>query len=144
MRLVLASVVVCMLAARGDTCPEVDETFVQGSGAQIGRGESKIATVAPRPSFFVHIGRDSGPNMPVFTTLDGTVLRVALEIEAGMILVRFPDERGPSTYVVDPHFNRVTPWRAAEFAISAQQLATRVSGRYARIAPRLPRPHQLW
>lgn len=123
MRLLLASVVVCMLTARGYTCPEVDETFVQGSGVQMGRGESKIATVPPRPSFFVHIGRDSGPEMPVFTRLDGTVIpyarsvtlnarwdlrRIDLETEAGVILVRSADESSPKTYVVDPDFKPAT------------------------------------
>ncbi len=123
MRLVLSSVVVCMLAGRGDACPDVDETFVQGSGAQIGRGESKPATVPPRPSFFVHLGRDSGPEMPVFTALDGTVipyahvetldaqwnlLRVDLATEQGRILVRYPGVSEPSTYVVDPHFKPAT------------------------------------
>jgi hypothetical protein len=123
MRLALSSVVVCMLAGRGDACPDVDETFVQGSGAHIGRGESKPATVPPRPSFFVHLGRDSGPEMPVFTALDGTVipyahvetldaqwnlLRVDLATEAGRILVRYPGASEPSTYVVDPHFKPAT------------------------------------
>jgi hypothetical protein len=114
---------VCMFTARGYACPEVDETFVQGSGGQIDRGASKMATVPPRPSFFVHIGRDSGPDMPLFTTLDGRAIpyahvqtlsaqwnlrRIDLGIEAGVILVRHPGESEASTYVIDPHFKPAT------------------------------------
>src|SRR5689334_12158975 len=121
MRCLFAAGLMCIWAARADACPpQPDRTFVRGMRAW-GRHEPRMPIVAPRPSFFVHIGSDSRPGLPEFFRLDGTpievtrvaelhewgtssILQVELAIDAGVIFVRLPDAREPSAYFVDRHF----------------------------------------
>ena len=110
MRLLVAAVLMCVLSADAKACPPgPDVTIVRGAGAvppnayTVRAYEQPRASVSPRPSFFVRVGREGRPGFPDFTRPDGspipiahvvlanvepTMLRIDLDIDSGVVIVR--------------------------------------------------------
>jgi MYXO-CTERM domain-containing protein len=158
MRALVALIAVLSLPASAEACPVYDHTYVAASRPSprpFWEPLPALKLVASQPRVFVHLGTDSPPGMPTFFALDGSVvashatpvddfIQVDLDVDEGMVLVRFAgDRRASEILVVDTGLSGTTRSVNIERRESEAQLSVDSDAVAFRIE-RFPGEAELW
>jgi len=120
-----------MYVASGGTTLSVKRDVVH-------RRNERVIVLPPNPSVYVHLGGDGPPGMPTFTRLDGTAVptrqlgqfetpwrmlgddrfsrsfvRVDIEVDAGVVVSKTPDDRLSDIYLITASYVPTTRWVAS-------------------------------
>jgi hypothetical protein len=158
-----------------EACTAPDYTYITSGGALVAEvpqahGVQEIRMLPSRPSVYVHPGEDSGNRMPTFTNLDGSnvptrrstpaessepwqaLVRVDLDIEAGIVLAQTPDRDLPEVYIVSPAFVPTTrfaapnPYMSGCLAVESDAALFRLDrlSRFGRVSEHQPDWRCVW